>query len=181
MLVYVPTSRVSALAACAHRFFDELRHPGFCLPGGQSVPPLFNFSDSELQGATEAMREKLVPPHARQAGWSARTAMANAPPPHDAAAFAAAYAEAYPKAPAAVASEAPGARRAGGDATTGGGGGGSGRGEAGGALGHLVGGDGPLGGAAAGAAQQTSGSLGGSQRGVAKSEAPALPGERRSP
>ena len=32
------------LEACAHPFFDDLREPNACLPNGQSLPPLFDFT-----------------------------------------------------------------------------------------------------------------------------------------
>lgn len=32
------------LEACAHPFFDNLRDPNVCLPNGQALPPLFNFT-----------------------------------------------------------------------------------------------------------------------------------------
>ncbi|XP_073982048.1 glycogen synthase kinase-3 beta-like isoform X6 [Rhodnius prolixus] len=48
LLEYTPSSRISPLQACAHPFFDELREPNTRLPNGRSLPPLFNFTEQEL-------------------------------------------------------------------------------------------------------------------------------------
>ncbi|CAL5382890.1 unnamed protein product [Camellia sinensis] len=44
MLQYSPNLRCTALEACAHHFFDDLREPNACLPNGQPLPPLMNFT-----------------------------------------------------------------------------------------------------------------------------------------
>uniref|UniRef100_A0A915Q044 Glycogen synthase kinase-3 n=1 Tax=Setaria digitata TaxID=48799 RepID=A0A915Q044_9BILA len=49
LLEYTPSARLSPLQACAHTFFDELRHPNCKLPNGRSVPPIFDFSEQELR------------------------------------------------------------------------------------------------------------------------------------
>ncbi|KAF2309553.1 hypothetical protein GH714_003799 [Hevea brasiliensis] len=43
LLQYSPSLRCTALEACAHSFFDELREPNARLPNGRPLPPLFNF------------------------------------------------------------------------------------------------------------------------------------------
>jgi serine/threonine protein kinase len=43
LLQYSPNLRCSALEACVHPFFDELRDPNCRLPNGRPLPPLFNF------------------------------------------------------------------------------------------------------------------------------------------
>ncbi|KAH0467379.1 hypothetical protein IEQ34_004617 [Dendrobium chrysotoxum] len=43
LLQYSPSLRCTALEACAHSFFDELREPNARLPNGRPFPPLFNF------------------------------------------------------------------------------------------------------------------------------------------
>ncbi|KAL3615136.1 Shaggy-related protein kinase eta [Castilleja foliolosa] len=43
LLQYSPNLRCTALEACAHSFFDELREPNAKLPNGRPLPPLFNF------------------------------------------------------------------------------------------------------------------------------------------
>ncbi|XP_014208157.1 glycogen synthase kinase-3 beta isoform X3 [Copidosoma floridanum] len=48
LLEYTPSLRMTPLAACAHKFFDELREPSTRLPNGRDLPPLFNFTPSEL-------------------------------------------------------------------------------------------------------------------------------------
>jgi glycogen synthase kinase 3 beta len=48
LLEYSPTERLKPMQACAHKFFDELRQPTAKLPQGKPLPPLFNFSQSEL-------------------------------------------------------------------------------------------------------------------------------------
>ncbi|KAG9146689.1 hypothetical protein Leryth_005027 [Lithospermum erythrorhizon] len=68
LLQYSPSLRCSALEACAHPFFDELREPNARLPNGRSFPPLFNFKQ-EVTGASPDLIHKLIPEHAqRQAG-----------------------------------------------------------------------------------------------------------------
>lgn len=72
MLTYVPSQRITALEACAHPFFDELRDPATRLPEGGALPPLFDWTEAELASASPALREILVPPHARTpANWPA--------------------------------------------------------------------------------------------------------------
>ncbi|KAL6553779.1 hypothetical protein OROMI_019452 [Orobanche minor] len=44
LLQYSPTLRFTALEACAHPFFDDLREPNACLPNARPLPPLFNFA-----------------------------------------------------------------------------------------------------------------------------------------
>ncbi|KAK6797346.1 hypothetical protein RDI58_005048 [Solanum bulbocastanum] len=51
LLQYSPSLRCTALEACAHPFFDELREPNARLPNGRPLPPLFNFKQ-ELSGAS---------------------------------------------------------------------------------------------------------------------------------
>ena len=80
MLSYVPSQRVTTLEACAHPFFDELRSPTLRLPGDLPAPVLFNWSESELAGASVELREALVPAHARQPGWTSARPMAVLPP-----------------------------------------------------------------------------------------------------
>lgn len=48
LLVYIPGNRISALEACAHPFFDELRNGDTKLPNGNDLPPLFNFTTQEI-------------------------------------------------------------------------------------------------------------------------------------
>ncbi|XP_050430670.1 glycogen synthase kinase-3 alpha-like [Adelges cooleyi] len=43
--------RPTALVACAHKCYDELRRAGFRLPGGRPLPPLFDFTDTEMIAA----------------------------------------------------------------------------------------------------------------------------------
>lgn len=64
MLQYVPTERITALQACAHPYFDELRDPGLKLPGGVPLPPLFDFTPVEL-AMQPSLANALIPTHAR--------------------------------------------------------------------------------------------------------------------
>eukprot|EP00252_Welwitschia_mirabilis_P008667 TRINITY_DN2069_c0_g1_i1.p1 TRINITY_DN2069_c0_g1~~TRINITY_DN2069_c0_g1_i1.p1 ORF type:complete len:403 (-),score=52.01 TRINITY_DN2069_c0_g1_i1:264-1472(-) len=66
MLQYSPILRCTALEACAHPFFDELRDPNTRLPNGHPLPPLFNFNDRELLKASPEMIARLIPEHARK-------------------------------------------------------------------------------------------------------------------
>jgi len=66
MLQYVPTERITALQACAHPYFDELRDPSVELPSSFDKQLLFNFTDVELSSQPD-LAEALVPAHARSA------------------------------------------------------------------------------------------------------------------
>jgi len=66
LLSYTPTTRMTALEACAHPFFDELRDPSVVLPNGKPLPAhIFKFSDQELANASPSLISKLIPPHAQ--------------------------------------------------------------------------------------------------------------------
>ncbi|KAL2456404.1 Shaggy-related protein kinase iota [Abeliophyllum distichum] len=70
LLQYSPSLRCSALEACAHPFFDELREPNARLLNGCPFPPLFNFKQ-ELAGASLDLIYRLIPEHVqRQASMS---------------------------------------------------------------------------------------------------------------
>ncbi|OAE22998.1 hypothetical protein AXG93_1231s1110 [Marchantia polymorpha subsp. ruderalis] len=66
LLQYSPNLRCTALEACVHPFFDELRDPNCRLPNGRPLPPLFNFKPQELKGATHDILQRLIPEHARK-------------------------------------------------------------------------------------------------------------------
>ena len=61
LLEYTPSSRISPLQACAHRFFDELRDPNTRLPNGRPLPPLFNFT--EQGNMTSTVTATVVQPY----------------------------------------------------------------------------------------------------------------------
>ncbi|XP_044462434.1 shaggy-related protein kinase eta-like isoform X1 [Mangifera indica] len=65
LLQYSPSLRCTALEACAHPFFDELREPNVRLPNGRPLPPLFNFKH-ELSGASPELVNKLIPYHVKR-------------------------------------------------------------------------------------------------------------------
>ncbi|GMY09488.1 shaggy-related protein kinase theta [Fagus crenata] len=65
LLQYSPNLRCTALEACAHPFFDDLRDPNACLLNERALPPLFNFTAQELAGAPIELRHRLIPEHAR--------------------------------------------------------------------------------------------------------------------
>uniref|UniRef100_A0A0D9UY28 non-specific serine/threonine protein kinase n=1 Tax=Leersia perrieri TaxID=77586 RepID=A0A0D9UY28_9ORYZ len=65
LLQYSPSLRCTALDACAHPFFDELREPNARLPNGRPFPPLFNFKH-ELAGASPELIHRLIPDHIRR-------------------------------------------------------------------------------------------------------------------
>jgi glycogen synthase kinase 3 beta len=44
LLEYTPETRLSAIEAMCHPFFDELRGEGARMPNGKEFPPLFNFT-----------------------------------------------------------------------------------------------------------------------------------------
>ncbi|XP_075510834.1 shaggy-related protein kinase alpha-like isoform X1 [Primulina tabacum] len=66
LLQYSPTLRFTALEACAHPFFDDLREPNACLPNGRPLPPLFNFMPEELAGVPAELVQRLIPDHAKK-------------------------------------------------------------------------------------------------------------------
>ncbi|KAL7203533.1 hypothetical protein ACSBR2_016754 [Camellia fascicularis] len=66
MLQYSPNLRCTALEACAHHFFDDLREPNACLPNGQPLPPLMNFTPQELAGASPELCQRLIPEHVKK-------------------------------------------------------------------------------------------------------------------
>ncbi|KAH7294724.1 hypothetical protein KP509_27G015200 [Ceratopteris richardii] len=66
LLQYSPNLRYTALEACVHPFFDELRDPNTRLPNGRSLPALFNFKPQELKGASPELLHKLIPEHAKR-------------------------------------------------------------------------------------------------------------------
>ncbi len=61
-LAYAPESRVKPLEGCTHPFFDELRNPNTKLPTGKDLPPMFDFTQHELNSSPEVL-EKLIPDH----------------------------------------------------------------------------------------------------------------------
>ncbi|KAK7342429.1 hypothetical protein VNO80_25381 [Phaseolus coccineus] len=65
LLQYSPSLRCTALEACAHPFFDELREPNARLPNGRPLPPLFNFKQ-ELAGVSPELVNRLIPEHIRR-------------------------------------------------------------------------------------------------------------------
>lgn len=65
MLQYVPAERVSALQACAHPYFDELRDPNVELPSSFDKKLLFNFTEVELSSQPE-LAGALIPAYARK-------------------------------------------------------------------------------------------------------------------
>ncbi|XP_019433951.1 PREDICTED: shaggy-related protein kinase theta-like isoform X1 [Lupinus angustifolius] len=65
MLQYAPNLRCTALEACAHPFFDDLRDPKVTLPNGRPMLTLFDFTARELAGAPDELRRRLIPDHAR--------------------------------------------------------------------------------------------------------------------
>ncbi|CAH2069210.1 unnamed protein product [Thlaspi arvense] len=70
LLQYSPNLRCTALEACAHPFFDDLRDPNVSLPNGRALPPLFNFTAQELAGASAELRQRLIPAHSQGTGSS---------------------------------------------------------------------------------------------------------------
>ncbi|XP_066374182.1 shaggy-related protein kinase GSK4-like isoform X2 [Miscanthus floridulus] len=65
LLQYSPNLRCSALEACVHSFFDELREPHARLPNGRPFPSLFNFKQ-ELANAPPELISRLLPEHTRR-------------------------------------------------------------------------------------------------------------------
>ncbi|XP_078166758.1 shaggy-related protein kinase alpha-like isoform X2 [Carex rostrata] len=66
MLQYSPNLRCTALDACAHPLFDELRDPNTRLPNGRTLPPLIDFTLQELEGVPPELLQRLVPELSRR-------------------------------------------------------------------------------------------------------------------
>mmetsp|Transcript_6927 Transcript_6927/g.12745 ORF Transcript_6927/g.12745 Transcript_6927/m.12745 type:complete len:437 (+) Transcript_6927:178-1488(+) len=67
ILKYEPNKRISAFRALAHPFFNDLRKADARLPNGKPMPPLFNFTESEIKQATALnLVDKLVQSKPRQ-------------------------------------------------------------------------------------------------------------------
>lgn len=64
-LAYTPDRRIKPLESCAHPFFDELRDESTRLPNGESLPPVFDFTERELNSRPALLR-KLIPSHVRR-------------------------------------------------------------------------------------------------------------------
>nr|GMD58094.1 shaggy-related protein kinase epsilon [Ipomoea batatas] len=60
LLQYSPYLRCTALEACIHPFFNELRDPNTRLPNGRPLPPLFNFRPQDLVNAVMAWPQPRV-------------------------------------------------------------------------------------------------------------------------
>jgi len=61
LLCYEPQKRIGPLETCAHPFFDEIRSSETKLPDGSDLPPLFNFTQQELESMPVVTRLTLVP------------------------------------------------------------------------------------------------------------------------
>ncbi|KVH89127.1 Protein kinase, catalytic domain-containing protein [Cynara cardunculus var. scolymus] len=66
LLQYSPKLRCTALEACTHPFFDDLRNPNTTLPNGKPLPPLFDFTPQELAHASPELLQRLIPEHAKE-------------------------------------------------------------------------------------------------------------------
>ncbi|KAJ3436562.1 glycogen synthase kinase-3 alpha [Anaeramoeba flamelloides] len=60
LLRYDPKSRINALDACAHPFFNELRNPNTRLPNQRNLPELFDFDPEELKSVKPQIRKILI-------------------------------------------------------------------------------------------------------------------------
>ena len=57
IIVYVPEERFDCMTVCAHEYFDELRDEATTLPDGSPLPPLFDFSEDELESLSEELKQ----------------------------------------------------------------------------------------------------------------------------
>ncbi|XP_063538583.1 glycogen synthase kinase-3 beta-like isoform X3 [Cydia strobilella] len=83
LLEYTPGARLSPLQACAHSFFDELREPAARLPNGRALPPLFNFTEYELNiqpSLNDFLKPRASPPAADAPSASHHAAQDQDPP-----------------------------------------------------------------------------------------------------
>ncbi|KAJ6252697.1 glycogen synthase kinase-3 alpha [Anaeramoeba flamelloides] len=58
-LKYDPKSRINALQACTHPFFNDLRIPNTRLPNKRNLPKLFDFSSDELESVNPQLQKIL--------------------------------------------------------------------------------------------------------------------------
>ncbi|XP_065888556.1 glycogen synthase kinase-3 beta-like [Dysidea avara] len=75
LLEYTPSNRITAIEACAHPFFDELRQPSTKMPNGRDLPLLFNFTSQEL-AIRPSLNSVLVPSHVTQTSTSSSSSTA---------------------------------------------------------------------------------------------------------
>jgi len=59
LLAYSPSVRITPLHVCIQPTFDVLRQSSTRLPNGAALPPLFNFTETEL-GIEPALNAKLT-------------------------------------------------------------------------------------------------------------------------
>ncbi|KAJ3438776.1 glycogen synthase kinase-3 alpha [Anaeramoeba flamelloides] len=59
-LKYDPKSRISALQACTHPFFNDLRNSNTQLPNQRNLPDLFDFSPKELKSVNPQLQKILM-------------------------------------------------------------------------------------------------------------------------
>lgn len=59
LFAYDPSHRIAPLHACAHQFFDELRDPNKKWSSNRDLPPLFDFSQHELQRIDSRINSRL--------------------------------------------------------------------------------------------------------------------------
>lgn len=64
LLEYTPSTRLSAVEAMCHPFFDELRTGDQTMASGKSMPPLFDFTREELSVRPDLIG-RLVPDFAK--------------------------------------------------------------------------------------------------------------------
>lgn len=82
ILKYTPTSRLTPVEAMAHEFFDELREPQCVLPSKTPLPPLFDFTEAELQ-YFGAIKDKLLPKTGEKSSDAAAKASTSEALPED--------------------------------------------------------------------------------------------------
>ena len=56
-LAYAPERRIKPLDGCAHPFFDELREESTKLPNNKALPPLFDFTEHELNARPDLLEK----------------------------------------------------------------------------------------------------------------------------
>lgn len=67
LLEYSPKKRLGAFEALTHSFFDEIRKPGLKLPNDNPLPPIFNFTEQELN-YSPALNRLLLPNNVQDVG-----------------------------------------------------------------------------------------------------------------
>ena len=69
LCVFHPQGRLKGYNSLLHPFFDELKLPDFNLPNNKDPPPLFEFTNEEINFIGIDLYKQLIPIHLHNEGW----------------------------------------------------------------------------------------------------------------